>query len=155
MNKNAIIEAYYRENYTVLIKIARRRVGDYSLVLAEEAVQEAFLRSLRYFKSYNEADSFDNWFKRILYNCIHNIKRQEQDRGVTMKEEDEESTSQGDTALTKEILDLFGKQKPRNLEILNMYFFYGFKSQEIANLTSVSHDVVRDVIRTFRQRVKG
>jgi RNA polymerase sigma factor (sigma-70 family) len=154
MNKNIIIEAYYRENYNLLIKIARRRVGDYSLVLAEEAVQETFSRVLRYYKTYNEADNFDSWFKRILYNCIHNIKRQEQDRGVTMKEEDEEATSQGDTILTKEILDLFGQQTPRNLEILNMYFFYGFKSQEIANLTSVSHDVVRDVVRTFRKRVR-
>lgn len=154
MNKNAIIEAYYRENYTVLIKIARRRVGDYSLVLAEEAVQEAFSRVLKYYKTYKEADSFDSWFKRILYNCIHDIKRQEKDRGVTTKEEDEETTSQGDVAFTKEVLDLLGKQKPRDLEILNMYFFYGFKSREVAELSRVSHDVVRDVIRTFRKRVK-
>jgi len=154
MNKNEIIEAYYRENYNQLVKIARRRVGGYSLWLAEEAVQESFARAMKYFKAYNERDDFDRWFKRILYNRINDIKTQEKDRGVTTNESEEETSNQGDVAFTKEILDLLYKQEPRNLEILNMYFFYGFKSREVAELMTVSHDVVRDVVRTFRKRVK-
>lgn len=154
MNKNEIIEVYYRENYNQLVKIARRRVGNYSLWLAEEAVQESFARAMKYFKAYNERDNFDSWFKRILYNRINDVKTQEKDRGVTTNESEEETSNQGDVAFTKEILDLLGKQEPRNLEILNMYFFYGFKSREVAELMQVSHDVVRDVVRTFRKRVK-
>lgn len=154
VSKNETIEAYYRENYTLLVKIARRRVGDYSLVLAEEAVQESFCRALKYYNTYKESDSFDNWFKRILYNRINDVKRQERDKGVTTTDADEEAIPTGDVAFTKEVLDFLNRQNPRNLEILNQYFFYGFKTREIAELTGVSHDVIRDVIRTFRQRVK-
>lgn len=152
MTKNKIVEAYYRENYTVLIKIARRRVGDYSLVLAEEAVQEAFFRVLKYYRSYN-GESFDSWFKRILYNCINDIKRQERDKGVVTRDEPVQASSSKDVNLSKQVADLLKKQKPRDSEILNMYFFLGFKTREISELLNVSHDVVRDVIRTFRKRV--
>lgn len=154
MTKNEIVEAYYRENYTVLIKIARRRVGNYSLVLAEEAVQEAFTRALKYFKTYNSDNLFNDWFKRILYNTINQLKTQEKNGGATTTEDTESISHQGDVAFTKEIVDLLNKCTERDVEILNNYFFYGFKTIEIAELMNISHDVVRDRIRTFRAKVK-
>ena len=157
MTKNEFVEAYYRENYTVLIKIARRRVGNYSLVLAEEAVQEAFCRALKYFKSYKHEDLFEYWFKRILYNTINQLKTQEMNGGATSDERDGVnygSTSTPNLTLTKEISDLLEKASDRDKEILNNYFFYGFKSREISELMNISHDVVRDRIRTFRERLK-
>jgi transposase len=42
----------------------------------------------------------------------------------------------------------------RDQAILNHYFFYGMKSREIHEMLGVSHDVVRDVIRRFRSRLK-
>lgn len=154
MTKNEIVETYYRENYTALIKIARRRVGNYSLVLAEEAVQEAFARALKYFKTYNHDNLFNDWFKRILYNTINQLKTQEKNGGATTTENEEETSNQGDVAFTKEIVDILNKSTPRDLEILNNYFFYGFKTREISELMNISHDVVRDRIRTFREKVR-
>lgn len=154
MTKNEIVETYYRENYTALIKIARRRVGNYSLVLAEEAVQEAFARALKYFKTYNHDNLFNDWFKRILYNTINQLKTQEKNGGVTTTENEEGTSNQGDVAFTKEIVDILNKSTPRDLEILNNYFFYGFKTREISELMNISHDVVRDRIRTFREKVR-
>lgn len=153
MTKNEIVEAYYRENYNYLIKIARRRVGNYSLVLAEEAVQEAFTRSLKYFSTFNTGDVFDNWFKRILYNTINHLKTQEMNGGVTMTETQEEWVHQNDLTFSKEIVDLLNKASPRDISILNNYFFYGFKTREVAELMGISHDVVRDRIRTFREKI--
>lgn len=153
MTKNIVVETYYRENYDKLVKIARRRVGNYSIFLAEEAVQESFARALRYYKAYKEGESFDNWFKRILYNRINDVKTQEKDRGATYSENDEEQHHQGDVTFSKEIIDLLNSCSVRDKEILNMYFFYGFKSREIAELMSVGHDLVRNVIRLFRKQV--
>lgn len=155
MTKNEIVEAYYRENYTALVKIARRRVGNYSLVLAEEAVQEAFTRALKYFKTYKTTDSFENWFKRILYNTINQLKTQEKNGGVSTVESEEETSHQGNVAFTKSVIDLLNKASTRDQEILNNYFFYGFKTREISELMNISHDVVRDRIRTFREKVRG
>lgn len=154
MTKNEFVEAYYRENYTALIKLARRRVGNYSLVLAEEAVQEAFARAIKYFKTYRSASSFSDWFRRILYNTINQLKTQEMNGGVTMTENEGETTTQINITFTKEVVDLLNQCTPRDMEILNNYFFYGFKTREISELMNISHDVVRDRIRTFRERAR-
>lgn len=154
MTKNEIVETYYRENYSNLIKIARRRVGNYSLVLAEEAVQEAFTRALKYFKTYNKKDLFDNWFKRILYNTINHLKTQEKNGGVTYIEIHDEYMENSNISFSKEIIDLLSQVGERDLSILNNYFFYGLKTREISELLNVSHDVVRDRIRTFRERLR-
>ena len=155
MTKNEFVESFYRENYTVLVKIARRRVGNYSIVLAEEAVQEAFARAIKYFKTYRSASSFNDWFRRILYNTINRLKTQEMNGGVTMTESEEETTTQINIIFTKEVVDLLNQCSVRDMEILNNYFFYGFKTREISELMNISHDVVRDRIRTFRERARA
>lgn len=152
MTKNEFIETYFKENYDKRVKFARKRVGNYDLYLAEEAVQEAFCRALKYFKAFNHEEDFDNWFGKILVNCINDLKRIERDKGVNHRQD------RGDyittVPFTKEVIELFNKETERNQNILNMYFFYGYKSREVAEFTHISHDVVRDVIRTFRKRVR-
>jgi len=155
MSKNVIIETYYRENYKRLVKIARSRVGDYSLPLAEEAVQEAFARACKYYRTYDRGVPFDGWFKKILYNAINQLKSQERDGGAVYNEDEAEAhVPQVTVAFTKEVIDLLNQSKERDLEILNMYFFYGFKTREVSEVMNISHDVVRDVIRTFRKKLK-
>lgn len=153
MDKNEFIETYYRENYKDRIKFARKRVGNYNLALAEEAVQEAFTRALRYFPTYDEKEDFDNWFGKILVNCINDLKRIEGDSGVSREEFSNDYVAE--VAFNKEVVALFEQETPRNKEILNMYFFYGYKSREVAEFIHISHDSVRDIIRTFRKKVRG
>lgn len=154
MTKNEFIETYYKERYKDLLKLARKRVGDYNLALAEEALQEAFYRALKYYKAYNKEEEFHNWFCKILTNCINDKKNEERDRGVSSHRENDNDYITT-IPFTKAVLDQLQKEKPRNLEILNMYFFYGYKSREVAEFMNMSHDVVRDVIRTFRKRVRS
>ncbi len=153
MNKNEFIETYYRENYKERLKFARKRVGGYNLALAEEAVQEAFARALRYFSTYDAEEDFDKWFGKILVNCINDIKRIEGDSGVSRDEFSNDYIA--NIHFNKEVVELFEKETPRNQEILNMYFFYGYKSREVAEFMHISHDSVRDIIRTFRKRVRS
>lgn len=154
MNTNEFIETYYRENYKERLKFARKRVGNYNLALAEEALQEAFCRALKYFPTYDPKEDFEAWFGKILINCINDVKRIEGDRGVSHSD-----TSGNDYITTipfnKEVVELFDKETPRNQEVLNMYFFYGYKSREVAEFMHISHDSVRDIIRTFRKRVRS
>lgn len=155
MDRNLKLEAYFRENYDNLIKTARRRVGNYSLHNAEDAVQESFVRALKYFRTYNESEDIDGWFKGILYNVISYLKGQERDQGVVYS--DEPASIGG--ALEKlifaeEIKHSFKKMNKRNKEILSNYFFYGMKTREISEMLVIPHDVVRDVIRRYRPRVK-
>lgn len=155
MNKNNIIETYYRNNYDSLIKIARRRVGNYSLSLAEEAVQEAFSRAIKYFSSYRREEQFDKWFKRILNNCINYIKNVERNRGVTfnLNVEIEELEVAKPFEVPVNILQAISRLSKRDEEIIRMYFFYGFKSREIAEFMGIQHNNVRQIILLFRRSI--
>lgn len=154
MPHKQFIEIYYRENYDKRVKFARKRIGNYNLALAEEAVQEAFFKALKYFPAYNKEEGFENWFGTILINCINDVKNAERDRGVSYNEDLDGEEFNDDFEITKEVVDLFAKEPGRNRAILNMYFFYDFKSREIAEVMQLSHDVVRDVIRAFRRRIR-
>lgn len=156
MTKNAVVEKYFRENYDRLVKLARKRVGNYSLPNAEDAVQEAFSRACLYFRSYDKEKNFDDWFKGILSNCINKIKKDERDKGVVVSNDIEElpTVETRQVIFTKEVESVLNSVSQRDQEILNMYFFYGYKSIEISNLKGVSHDVIRDVIRRFRIKIK-
>lgn len=147
------LETYFKENYSHLIKIARRRVGNYSLQNAEDAVQEAFARACKYHRSYNRKESFDKWFKGILHNCINQIKRDERNQGVSYENVDDLAADPESTPITKEIYDQIENLSERDRNIVNLYFFYSFKSREIHEFLNISHDVVRDVIRRFRIKV--
>lgn len=149
-----ILEYNYRLNYKTNVKYARSRVGDYRLDLAEEAVQEAYYRAIKYIDSCTNEAEFINWFSRILINCINDIKNDERDRGVSYNDEIE-VVSNTPVNYSVEITDLINKEKPRDKEILTMYFLYDFKSKEISEFLIVNHDVVRDVIRRFRKRVNS
>lgn len=156
MNKNETLEDYYRGNYNKLVKVARSRVGNYSLPNAEDAVMEAFSRASLYFRSYNKTENFDKWFKGILYNCINQIKKDERDKGVVVRDEVESlpAVAMERVVFTKEVESVLNSMTQRDQEVLNMYFFYGYKSIEISKLTSVSHDSVRDIIRRFRAKLR-
>lgn len=156
MTKNEFIETYYRENSNKLIKFARKRVGNYCLYLAEEAVQEAFFKALKYYRAYDKEGDFDKWFGKILTNCINDIKNNERDRGVNHSKEidDQKDMSIEPRAITKELSDLIATQKPQHIEILTMYFLQGFRTKEIAEYLSMSDDRVRYFVSSFRKRVR-
>lgn len=156
MNKNETLEKYYKEQYDRLVKLARKRVGNYSLPNAEDAVMEAFSRACKYYRAYDKNSDFDHWFKGILHNCINQIKRDERDKGVVVRDDVEniQTAEVKEVVFTKEVESILHTVSQRDQDILNMYFFYGYKSIEISNTLVVSHDVVRDVIRRFRMKLR-
>jgi len=66
-----LIESYYKENFDKLVIRCRGKVGvDY----AEDVVQEAFYRALRYQRSFNpERHEVGAWIARIMGNCVNNM----------------------------------------------------------------------------------
>lgn len=153
-----IIEKYYRENYEKLVWYAFYRVGNRSIAAAEDAVQEAFTRAVKYYKAYDPSKPFEGWFRRILQNAIHQVKEEEQNRGVVSQEIIKEAPIAIKTrsvTLSKEIMDeLKNNVSERDREILEAYFFYGLKTREIAEIVPVSHSNVRYIISKFRERIQ-
>lgn len=154
MTRNKLLEKYFKENYTNLIKSARKNVGNYSLPNAEDAVQEAFVRACMYFRSYDRNEDLDKWFRKILRNCINRIRNEERNNGVVYRDTDDIYIHEEETDTIEEVEFHYKFVSERDQQILNMRFTHGFKTIEIATMLNMSHDVVRDVIRRFKIRVK-
>jgi len=150
------LDAYFRENYNKLVKMARYRVDGYSLASAEDAVQEAFYRACRYHRTFREGEDLNNWFRGILHNTINTIKEGERNRGVVYRDDLETRVVeiQDKLEVPTHVSELLHSASSRDQEILNMRFFFGFKTREIHELLNVSHDVVRDVIRRFKTKLR-
>ena len=68
--RNDVIENHFRKNYKKQVGYITNRVPHKSHALAEEVVQEAYCRALKYFKGFDPTRSnFSTWFNRILNNA--------------------------------------------------------------------------------------
>ena len=154
---NEVINSHFRSNYTKLVKRMRNRVPDNSTALAEEVVQEAYARAMKYYRTYDASlGEFDTWFNRILNNTLNVCKNEEGDRGVThFLEENTEDirVSRRDRDLHNYVLKEMDVCKARERDILKLFFIHGFKSKDVAEFTNKSHTAVRQTIFRFRERM--
>lgn len=163
--RNQIVEDHYRDNYELLVRRMRNRVGGYSIDLAEEVVQEAYSIALKYYKGFSlKKGSFDQWFSSVLNNTLNKIKNEERGRGVSYEldaHEDFEYLPEELVVLPEErerrfrngLRVMIETEKLRDKVILSLFFFDGFKSREVAEFLNVNHNTVRQVINRFREKL--
>lgn len=157
--RNDLITQHYLENYIRLVKTAVRRVPNNSQALAEEVVQEAYARAVKYFRAYNENIEFDKWFNGIFRNAVNDCRTAESEHGCTFEYDDNvenilslEQTLQGELwdATMKMIYKL---DNERDKEILSMCYMYGFTSKDIAEYVGMKHSTVRQIITRFKAKL--
>src|SRR3546814_8875926 len=81
---NKVIDAYYRENYDSLVKRLSYRLG--TRENAEDTVQEAFTRAVKYYESCSV--DFDRWFKVLLANAVKDAQGDIRTAGLTKSIDD-------------------------------------------------------------------
>src|SRR3546814_15218451 len=81
---NKVIDAYYRENYDALVKRLSYRLG--TRENAEDTVQEAFTRAVKYYESCSV--DFDRWFKALLANAVKDAQGDIRTAGLTKSIDD-------------------------------------------------------------------
>ena len=122
--------------------------------LAQDAVQETFLKAYRGLRSFRHDANEKTWLSRIAINCCRDINRsswfRHTDRTVTpdMLPEPAAQPTDGDNALTMEIMKL-----PKRLrEVILLYYFENMMTPEIAETLQISQQAVSD--RLVRARTK-
>ena len=158
MNRNEIVEAHYRKHYKTLVNHMRNRVPNKSHHLAEEVVQEAYCRALKYFDGFNpEIKPFSTWFNRILNNSCSSCMQEEGGNSLSMDDDDQDLEPyriMEDVSIPFDLVVLIQesmkKQKQDVYEVLNMFFNLGMKTREIAECVEYNHGNIRQIIRRFR-----
>jgi RNA polymerase sigma-70 factor (ECF subfamily) len=142
---NTIIDEYYRENYEQLIKRLSYRLG--SPENAEDAVQEAFTRAVKYYKSCTS--DFDRWFKVIMSNVVKDFQKEIRLAGLTKSIED--SYEELDPIVTDHIRACFRSHMEKlsdskrsfDKEILRLNILFGYNRKEIAQILGISDRTVK------------
>lgn len=159
MDRNDLISKAYTEHYDVLYKAAYARLKDHDN--AEDAVQEAFLKAIEYFHTYDpEKAGVGAWVNRILQNVCNKITQVERNRGVSMEFDEELAegvymTHEGDQLLDKAIAHINEEKNPNTRAILNLYFVDRAKPREIEDIVNLTHSHIVNTVYLFKQKMRG
>ena len=132
------------QNHSMYVRVARKYLG--SLEDAEDCVQEAFLKVIRYKGTFNNVGSLEGWIKRIVINTAIDSYRRRRTNKVTYDtdlvdrydyaEEEEKPYMEG--IPNQLVIDAIESLSPSYLKVAKMYLLDGYKHHEIAEVLNIS-----------------
>ena len=151
------IEQHYIDNRRMLVKVMTNRAG--SVENAEDVVQEAFARALRYRNSFSVyKHDLRAWINGILNNTLHDFKIGERRMGMSTEyREDMDEPCPlmdwEDDMIEAAKADI--ECKPVLVrQALHLYFFKGYKPREIAQVVEMSNGYIRTSVKEFKQQCR-
>lgn len=129
----------------------------HDIQLAEDAVQETFLKVYRSLDRFRGECSEKTWLMRIAVNTCKNVRRSAWfrfvDRRVTLDQlpEPAQTPSEEHRMLTEAIMSL----PRREMEIVLLYYDQGMQVQEIAQALGVSAPTISRRLKRARQRLRS
>lgn len=153
-NTFPLIETYYKEHYSRIIKRLSFRAG--TIWDAEDVAQEAFTRALKYGPKTVIGD-MHRWFSLIITNALRDHMNASSGYSY-VEEESVEEESVDCTGFPKrimfEIYELIGTKSERQMDILNMHIFEEYCAKDISEITNYSYAQVHKTISRFREELR-
>ena len=133
------------QNHSMYVRVARKYLG--SLEDAEDCVQEAFLKVIRYKGTFNNVGSLEGWIKRIVINTAIDSYRRRKTQKVTYdtdlvdrydyaEEEEEKPYMEG--VPNQLVIDAIESLSTSYKKVAKMYLLDGYKHHEIAEVLNIS-----------------
>lgn len=126
--------------------------------LAEDAVQETFIKAYRALDRFRGESREASWLTRIAINTCKDMKRNSWfrlfDRRVPLERVPEQvyrSLSEEDSGLMEDILNLPEREK----DVVLMYYYQGMSMHEIADALNLTASAVSKRLDKARQRLRG
>ena len=151
----ARLEELVARYQTSLYRTCCLYLGD--AALAEDAVQETFLKAYRALPRFRGESSEKTWLMRIAVNTCRDAMRsgwfRHTDRRVTpdMLPEAAAPAEAGDDALLAEVMNLPAKQR----EVVLLYYYQDMDTHEVAKALGIAHSSVSGRLRSARARLRA
>ena len=149
-----ITTLYIEQRGKLVQKVSRHKdIGQY----AEDIVQSAFERALRYHPVMRDEYPLWPWFNQILQNCI--VDHYNAERGVSYEELDEFDFESVDDRpdhhdLVRSLKTLISREREEIQPILELHFLNGYPARDIYMFNKHSYPNVRKIIQRFRDKLK-
>lgn len=154
-----IIEQFYKDNYQLLVKrIKARRMQEAD---AEDVVQEAFVRALKYQDSFNpDRQEIGAWFNTILNNSFKDYRHANFTGDYSFTEEehmnefDEAEITWMDQDLIVRIKKEVQEINENHRDIIELVVLNNYKYKEASQILDESIDNIKKVVYRFKQGLR-
>lgn len=147
------IEDHFRKQRNNYVKKITRRSG--TPEAAEDIVQEAYTRALKYSHSFIQGD-LDKWMSTIIGNTLRDYMNAE--RGYTPVEPKEDDELAPEVLyprrVMKEVYDRIELMSKDQQEVLNYFFRQEYTAKEISEITFFTQNKCDKIIQKFRKELK-
>lgn len=129
-----------------MLLVANRYVKD--RFIAEDVMQDAFIKAFKNIKNYKNEVAFGAWLKRIVINqSIDYLKKNKLELvaindDVTTKVEDDDWKVESDISVD-EIVETINGLKEKYRLVLTLYLLEGYDHQEISTILNISENTSR------------
>lgn len=137
--------------------VAKRYVKDD--FLAEDVMQDAFIKAFKKIDSYLGEVSFGAWLKRIVINQSIDQLKKKKIEVVSINEEvyhfeEEESWEVEDTTTMQHIIDCINNLKEKYRVVLSLYLLEGYDHQEISEILKITEVTSRTHVLRGKKRLQ-
>lgn len=152
--READISRLMEQHGNGLLRFCYLNLGD--LHLAEDAVQETFVKAYRKLDAFRGDCSEMSWLCAIAINCCRDIRRSawfrhESGRSLEeLPETGEEFTPRDDT-LISEVMNLPRKYR----EVILLHYYQGISLREIAQTQSINESTLSSRLKRARNKLKN
>ena len=150
------LEQYFEKEYLNLVKKISRQAG--SPENAEDIIQEAFYRAMKYWGSYNPDVKLGAWFNTIMVNACRDHLKNDRMLGMTVEITEDQfdpiELPLTDHDTVKRVKQLMASKAHPQREILRLYYEKGYKPIEIKEILDVKHGTVRQTVLRFKEEVQ-
>ena len=148
----------YNQYYKAMFNVSYRIVGD--SYLAEDVMQESFLKAFRKLDTFSGNVTFGSWLKKIVINTsISELKKlnkhqfeslDENVDDLIVKEESENFTELKAESILKTIQSLKSNYKI----ILTLFFIEGYDLEEITSILNISYENCRTMMSRAKESLR-
>jgi RNA polymerase sigma factor (sigma-70 family) len=132
------------QNHSMYVRVAKKYLK--SLEDAEDCVQEAFLKVIRYKGTFNNVGSLEGWIKRIVINTAIDSYRRRRTNKVTYDTDlvdrydyaEEEEKPYMEDIPNQLVIDAIESLSPSYQKVAKMYLLDGYKHHEISEVLNIS-----------------
>jgi RNA polymerase sigma-70 factor (ECF subfamily) len=149
----------YNKYYKAMFNVAFRIVNDYAL--AEDIMQESFLKAFTKLDSYSGKVTFGAWLKKIVVNnSIDEYKKLSKHQIETLDENTEVIDDSNDNCISyselkaESVLKTIQSLKLNYKIILTLFFIEGYDLEEITQILNISYENCRTMMSRAKESLR-
>lgn len=138
-NRRDAQEKVYRLFYPRLINMVKRYFSDE--MIAEEIMQDGFLRAFQNIKSYKYKGSFEGWLRKIVFHAVSNYAKSTvkyREKMVFVEKETAINSNQTENLLYNDLMKLVQELPQQYRVVFNMFAIEGLTHKQIGEMLNIS-----------------